>query len=180
MISAIQQTKSWIDKMVLGQALCPFAAKLIREEQLAIKLINGSRASIMHRLVGEALFLSEKNCPYSSAILVMEEGFEKFSAYLDLLYEAEALMEEAGISAQIQIASFHPEYVFEGASTDDPANYSNRSPLPLFHLLKVEDVHLAIKDYGDTNEIPEKNKISLRALGMSQIEAIYNEIKGEN
>ena len=67
--------------------------------------------------------------------------------------------------AVYQIASFHPEYRFADADADDAANYTNRSPYPMLHLLREASLESAIANYPDADAIPDNNIAKARALG---------------
>ena len=41
-----------------------------------------------------------------------------------------------------QLATFHPQYRFEGSEEDDASNYTNRSPYPVLHLLLEDQVSI--------------------------------------
>ncbi len=58
------------------------------------------------------------------------------SSYNDFLDIADALLDELELAGVIQIASFHPQYRFEGTMKDAIENYTNRSPYPMLHLLR--------------------------------------------
>jgi len=53
------------------------------------------------------------------------------------------LLSELGLEGTLQIASFHPDYCFADSEPDDAANYSNRSPFPMLHLLREASVSRA-------------------------------------
>ena len=40
----------------------------------------------------------------------------------------------------IQLATFHPQYQFSDAEEDDVENWTNRSPYPMFHLLRENEI----------------------------------------
>ena len=63
---------------------------------------------------------------------------------------AEQLLEAEGYEGVYQIASFHPEYCFEGEDVDDPANFTNRSPYPMFHLLREVQLEQALEKLPKT------------------------------
>ena len=62
------------------------------------------------------------------------------------------------------MASFHPDYCFEGEAEDDPANLTNRSPFPMFHLIREESLEKALQSYPDPQVIPERNIALLREM----------------
>ena len=89
--------------------------------------------------------------------------FLDFNDFSDL---SEALLEDLGLTDEIQIATFHPQYQFAGSQPDDIENYSNRSPYPTLHLLRQTSLTTAIDRFGDTTKIFEDNARTLRALGL--------------
>lgn len=71
----------------------------------------------------------------------------------------------------------HTDYRFQDSpSQDDADNYTNRSPFPVFHLLKVEEVTKAINDYGDTSMIWKNNKKVMNQLGVEKLKEINKKI----
>ncbi len=64
---------------------------------------------------------------------------------------------EVGADHLVQIATFHPNYVFEGVSQNARSNHTNRSPYPIFHLLRQEDVEEALENWREPMRIPERN-----------------------
>ena len=115
-----------------------------------------------------------------TALLVVTEGLAGFSEYLDLLALAEQAVSEAGLSGVIQLASFHPDYCFAGAPADDPANFTNRSPYPMFHLIREDALEAALASYRHPERIPERNVQRLRALGLEGIRALHRQVVGPN
>ncbi|MFA7679702.1 MAG: DUF1415 family protein [Pigmentiphaga sp.] len=65
----------------------------------------------------------------------------------------------------LQVASFHPDYQFEGTQKDDISNYSNRSPYPTLHLLRESSIDRAVASHPDTDRIYERNIENLQTLG---------------
>ena len=68
--------------------------------------------------------------------------------YLSLfLYTYVDSLAAADLTDYIQIASFHPQFEFGDNSDNSAGNYTNRSPFPLIHLLRVDNVSNAIESY---------------------------------
>lgn len=88
-----------------------------------------------------------------------------FLDYNDFLDDAEAAVAALGLEGEIQVASFHPDYQFEGTGPDDIENYTSRSPYPMLHLLREASVDRAVDAYPDTSRIYEKNIETLRRIG---------------
>ena len=70
------------------------------------------------------------------------------------------------LSTYIQIAPFHPLFEFEGSGPDGVDNYTNRSPYPMFHILREDDVGYAVDVLdGDASQVWKRNVELLEALG---------------
>jgi hypothetical protein len=80
-------------------------------------------------------------------------------------------LDEAGLRGIVQIAGFHPDYRFGDAPADDPANHSNRSPVPMFHLIREDHLASVLEDYPDAERIPERNIRKLRSMGLAKLRA---------
>jgi hypothetical protein len=134
----ITQTRLWLEKIVIGCNFCPFAAKPFFQDKIRYRVVpSAQKKDILETLVRECSWL-EENAETETSLLILPEGYEKFNAYLDLLDLAEQLLEKEGYEGIFQLASFHPDYRFAGTKADDAANYTNRSPYPILHLLKEE------------------------------------------
>jgi hypothetical protein len=66
----------------------------------------------------------------------------------------------------LQIASFHPDYQFDGAAPQDISNFTNRSPFAMLHLLRESSVERAVAAYPNAEAIYDKNIQTLQALGI--------------
>ncbi|WP_286851514.1 DUF1415 family protein, partial [Hydrogenophaga sp. 70-12] len=73
---------------------------------------------------------------------------------------------EHDLEGVIQVASFHPDYRFEGTEPEDITNATNRSPFPTLHLLREDSVARAVaSEGGDADAIVARNMDTLRRLG---------------
>jgi uncharacterized protein len=96
-----------------------------------------------------------------------------FDEYLGLVELAESFLEKQDKEGIYQIASFHPTYIFEGSSEDDPSNYTNRSPYPMLHLLREESVSRAIDSFPGTEKIPQRNIQYARQKGLIYMRSLW-------
>ena len=97
--------------------------------------------------------------------LVCLPMFSNFSDYLDLVYLIEEMLNNTRLNEKVQIATFHPKYQFLGTSSSDVTNLTNRSPVPMVHILLVGDVKEAINSYsGNTEDIWRKNVETMRSI----------------
>jgi hypothetical protein len=90
-------------------------------------------------------------------VLVFPEGLADFEDFLGFVGALEEFLSESGGDYYVQLAHFHPDYVFADVPADDPANATNRSPYPTVQLLRTQSVSEAVAAYGDTSRIHERN-----------------------
>lgn len=171
----IEYTLKWIRSFVVEQNLCPFAKGTLNKGTIRIITSNQKKQALaLEDLMKEIHFLDE-NPQIETSLLVFSQGFKDFFAYLELVDLAEELLEQLSYDGVYQIASFHPNYYFVDTDPEDVTNYTNRSPYPILHILREEVLDKAIQAYGDTENIPEKNKETLQKLGLEAIKRIISE-----
>ncbi len=163
--NVIEHTQQWIEAIVVGLNFCPFAKRELRKHAVRFVLNeNGDLQEGLEQLVAECEFL-DAHPETETTLLILPNGFEDFLHYLDLTQLAEDLLTEQGYEGVYQVASFHPEYCFADADTDDAANYTNRSPYPMLHLLREASLDIAIDNFPDIDSIPETNMQKARSMG---------------
>jgi uncharacterized protein len=149
--------------VVVGMNFCPFAKRELRRESVRFRVCpDTDMAEVLTELMGECAHL-DKDAGTETSLLILPEGFVDFEDYLDLAGLAEDLLADQGYEGVYQVASFHPDYRF--ADADDPANFTNRSPYPMLHLLREASLESVIDNYPDPDSIPENNIAKARALG---------------
>ena len=153
----ISQTKKWITDVVVGCNFCPFAGRELNRGTIQYKVLPGAEAAQVLSAVNEALAELDNNSAIETTLLILPSGVENFEDYLDLLAYCEDALIEAGYEGIYQLASFHPEYLFGGASPTDPANYTNRSPYPMLHFLREDSVSKAVDNHPDIDSVPATN-----------------------
>jgi len=173
---ALALTENWVERIVIGMNLCPFAAREWDNKRVRCTVCDlRSEADVLMALADELLLL-ESDGAIETTLLVLTDAFEEFKDFNQFLDLADALLESLGHVGVFQLATFHPDYVFADSDDNDPANYSNRSPLPVLHLLREASLSRAIALHPDTNEIPMRNIDYLRQLG---VEGILRRLKTE-
>lgn len=169
----IASTRAWLEQFVVGMNLCPFAAGELTANRVSFWVSTArDELSLLNDL--DAAFNRMYEDPdIGTAMLIHPDvlrDFEKYNQFLELADETLLL---SGFEGDIQIASFHPGYRFSGTQADAAENYSNRSPYPMLHLLREEQVELAVEQHGDTEQIPKRNIEHLRKLGSSELERLW-------
>lgn len=165
----ILSSKNWIKEVVVGQNFCPFAGAVFVNDTIRYRIDDGQD---VRRLLLEELQFLEENPACETTLIIYPEGLSDWSDYLDWLDFAQEILFENEFEGVYQIASFHPEYQFEGADVDDPANYTNRSPYPMLHLLREESIDRVVEGAIDTEAIPVENEKRARELGIAAMQEL--------
>ena len=177
--TVITQTKKWLSSIVIGHGLCPFAKKEFDNDRIHYVVIEQvDLEGQMATLLAECAAL-DKDESFETSLLIFRDAFSDFEDYLDMLEFATVLLKDRGYEGTYQLASFHPYYCFEGVSADDPANYTNRSPYPMLHILREASVEQAVKNYPNPAQIPERNIELTRRLGLEAMKDLLRSVKSD-
>lgn len=162
---ACATTRAWVERFVIAHNVCPFARRELVNGTIRFVEVGATKwEPALEAMIDECRRL-DATPGIETTLLVLRPGLESFDAYLDFLDVAEALLVEQGYEGIYQLASFHPDYRFEDTAVDDPANFTNRSPWPMLHLLREAGVERALANYPDPEAIPERNIERMRQLG---------------
>lgn len=165
----IHQTEHWIRSFIIELNLCPFAKQEMDKKTVRFHCSTAQTTkNALVDLSSEVALLN--NSPLiATSFLLFPSFLDNFFDYLDFVDLAEAHLSENGYEGIYQLATFHPHYCFANTAMQDVSNYSNRSPYPMLHLLREEQVEKAIAYYGNTDQIPENNIAALRQLGLTEV-----------
>lgn len=170
----LADTRRWLERAVIGLNLCPFAKAVHIKGQVHFAVCGADDvAGVMEGLDAEiAALLGHEPGKRDTTLLVLPRGFDEFLLFHDLVRQGERLIERRKLGGVLQLASFHPAFVFAGAGEDDMANFSNRSPWPTLHLLREESVDRAVAAFPEADAIYGANIETLERLGLSGWQAL--------
>lgn len=165
-------TIAWIKSVVIGCNFCPFAAKSMMQKSIRYVVVeDATKEKTLKALLDEFHFLDETSA-IETTLLIFPNHYADFASYLALVSSAEKILSRQGYDGVYQVASFHPEYCFAGADVDDPANYTNRSPYPMLHLIREESITNALKHFKDPEGIPGRNVDYAREKGLAYMQLL--------
>jgi uncharacterized protein len=170
----IFKTARWVEKVVIGLNLCPFA-KAVQVKQQVRYVVSDAEATqgLLEDLKRELEWLTAAPAAeVDTTVLIHPRVLTDFADYNEFLGDADDLLVELGLEGELQIASFHPDYCFADSAGNDPANYTNRSPYPMLHLLREASVSRALETHPEPQKIYERNIETLRALSIAGIERL--------
>jgi len=165
----ILATQHWLERIVIGLNLCPFARAPFVQQRLRYCVSHAlDEQTLLADLHTELLALHTADAQQcETTLLIHPDVLCDFLDYNDFLAIADDALRELGLDGELQIASFHPDYQFANTARDAIENYTNRSPHPTLHLLRETSVARAVESIADTDDIYRRNIATLRTLGLA-------------
>ena len=163
----LSATRRWLERAVIGLNLCPFAKSVFVKKQIRYALTAAQTADeLLAELDNElALLAATEPEQLDTTLLIHPQAMNDFLDYHFFLAEVDALIRNRGYAGVFQVASLHPQYEFAGSEPDDVANYTNRAPYPMLHLLRESSIDRAVAAFPDAADIFERNIETMEKLG---------------
>ncbi|HHI4953920.1 DUF1415 domain-containing protein [Vibrio parahaemolyticus] len=170
-----QQVDQWLNDVVIGLNLCPFAAKPQRNKQIKIFVSEATQEEalledILLQLIELSTTEPEK---LETTLVVVPNMLQDFWDYNFCIDWVEGLIKQQDWEGIFQVATFHPDYCFGGAAPEDDENLTNRSPYPIFHLIREESMEKVLKHYPDPESIPDTNIARVSALSEEERKKLF-------
>ncbi|MDT3485135.1 DUF1415 domain-containing protein [Stenotrophomonas maltophilia] len=175
----ITATRLWLERIVIGLNLCPFAKAVYVKDQVRFVLSDATTPeALVEQLAEELVLLRDTPAEQiDTTLIVHPQVLTDFLDYNDFLDNADAAIEALDLQGILQVASFHPDYQFEGVAADDASNYTNRAPFPTLHLLREDSVARAVDVYPDPDVIVERNIQTLDRIG---VDGWHRRLRGDD
>jgi hypothetical protein len=164
---ALAETAAWLDRIVIGLDLCPFAPAVRRQGRVRFVHTSATEIEGLLEVFCEEIgrLLDTPADAIETTLLVHPRVLLDFDDYNDFLDLADAALEALGAVGVLQVASFHPHYRFAGSADGDLADATNRSPWPTLQLLREASIAAATAGEPDSARIYEANIARMHALG---------------
>ncbi len=166
----ITQCQKWIQQFVIGLNFCPFANFVFVQKKIDYQVLFAAKRK---DIIANTLAICQKLTAISekeTALLILATTWGDFNQYLNLVEILNNQLKINNLSDVFQIATFHPDYVFEGKNYDDASNFTNRSPYPILHILRQSSITWAVKNHPNTLEIPKQNIQTAEKIGYQQLQ----------
>jgi hypothetical protein len=166
---ALQQTQRWLERAVIGLNLCPFAKAVHTKGQIRwVECEATSSMAVLQMLAQELQHLAGADAALvDTTLIVAPKLLPRFADFNDFLGVADDALAELQLDGTLQIAAFHPQWVFAGTTAGDIGNHTNRAPYPTLHLLREASVARAVAAYPDAEAIYGRNIETLQRLGLA-------------
>lgn len=176
--SALIDTLDWLEGVVIGYNLCPFAEAPMLRSELGIEVVVGTdQTEILAAVLAECLRLRKSDARGTALVVCPDLCPNNFLAFLEVYnILVEGVLPDQELDETIQIAPFHPLFLFgnndddwEGGDNNDEDdaidNYTNRSPHPIFHVLREAEVEKAVDALdGNAEKVWQRNVDLLQAM----------------
>ena len=175
----IAYTSAWVEQVVIGLNLCPFAKPVHTKGQIDYFLSHARDETTLAadlRLAMQRLIASTPDS-MDTCLLIHPWVLSDFFDYNNFLDIADEILDELELIGVLQIASFHPHYQFAGTTEDDVTNCTNRSPFPMLHLLREESLDKATAALPDANVIVDRNLNTMITLGHEGWNRLQSQLK---
>lgn len=171
----IAATREWLEKAVIGLNLCPFAKSVYVKNQVRFKVSDAATPqALAEELAAELELLAETSADkIDTTLLIHPQTLQRFLDFNDFLDIADAIVEELQLDGELQIASFHPKFQFDGTGINDIENFTNRSPYPTLHLIREASIARAVEAFPEAEMIYEKNIETVTRLGIEGWKALF-------
>jgi hypothetical protein len=154
----IAQTKKWLLDVVIGCNFCPFAHKEFKNDTIKYAIDNSENELLQLEFLQNECDFLDSNPSTETTLIIYPTQYKRFQDFLDWIDKSNDLIEELGYYGTYQLATFHPDYCFEGESPEDASNYTNRSIYPMLHLLREKTIlDIALKQEAYLESIPTRN-----------------------
>ncbi len=165
----VAHVRAWLQNIVIDLQLCPFAERELKAQKVRFTVTRANHEDSLLLALQSELQLLEQDSSIETSLLIHPDVLQDFDDYNQFLNLADTVLHVLQLEGVYQIAGFHPDYQFADTRSDDVANYTNRSPYPMLHLLREASVERAIGTHPDIASVPVDNIARMRRLGTKRL-----------
>lgn len=179
MENTLSLTKYWLEKIVIGLDLCPFA-RIPYELGLVrtVECLEDGEEEMLASFLEELERLNDTDArELSTTLIVYPNGPVSFLNFNDFVMDLEGMLEEADLSEVFQLVAFHPQFVFDDTDFEEVGNLVNRAPFPILQIIRAEEIMNAMKNPKDGEAISMRNDKKLNALSTEARDSLFFYLK---
>lgn len=163
----------WLEETIIGLDLCPFARKPFLEGKVLVKELPGETPFEAQDQFLDALNSFQAQKIFVTALLVYPDWKIPFQDFFEFSQDCESLLIDLDLQNEYQLVAFHPDFCFEGLKPSDRANLVNSSPLPLIHILRINDLDLAGMSGNEAETMSFGNTKKLKSMSDEELKKHY-------
>lgn len=163
----------------MGLDLCPFARIPYQKGQIrVVECEDATEEGQVGFFMEELDLLNQtESTDVATTLIVYPRASACFSEFNDFVGDLEFMLEEAQLDDVFQLVAFHPGFVFENTDFEHLGNFVNRSPFPVLHILRSEDVARALKNPKDGEIISFNNDKKLHEMERQELDELFYYLK---
>jgi len=159
------QTRAWLEQVIIAERFCPFAKEPLMQDKVCFEASDSTELEQCLEDVISACQRLDKDSNIETTLVIFANNFDDFYSFLHFIELANTLLVQQHYEGVYQLAHFHPQYCFAGEAESDPANYTNRAPFPVIHILRERSLEQQLEQYKNPEKIPQRNISHARRLG---------------
>ncbi len=167
----IEAVNHWLREFIINLNICPFAKVPFELGQVRVSATLGEEFEEQLLFFANELEWTTQN-PDHTTLVIFAQASDDFENFLDFVAACEAYLEDQRLSQDYQLVPFHPKFKFEGMDEQERANWVNRSPYPLIHILAREQIAKVLSDPLEGERISKRNEDKLNSLDPLQAKQI--------
>lgn len=170
----IEEIRHWLDLTIIELNLCPFASLPNQNNQVRFSLVKGSdNENILSMFIQELEHLNTDENKEETSIIILPDMSPNFRVFNDFVGMLEDSLFEVNLHEEFQIVGFHPKFNFKGLKDNNRANWVNRSPYPLIHILKTSSIARLKLNAREGEQISFRNENRLNELTDKEIKKYF-------
>lgn len=171
-MNKLTDINQWLEKTIIELNLCPFAKEPFLKKSLRINICEENINSFnIYSFKDQIKQLETESI--ETILWVFSNLQINYLDFNDLSLEFEEQLEQLNLEDKYQLVIFHPDFYFGGVHPSDKANWVNRSPLPLIHILRKDSLDKAMASEEVAKNLSLLNEKKIKALSKDELEYYF-------
>lgn len=165
----LSQCQYWIEQVIIKWSICPFAKKVWQTDDIDYQIVESAdMEDQVLAVMGQIQLMKAQNSP-DTALLILPNGCEAFDDYLLLVDICNELLAQQDELSFVQLASFHPDYLFAEEPEQSASHFTNRAPWPIIHLIRQASIAKVLEQFPEPESIPVRNIELMQQIGYDEL-----------
>lgn len=166
----------WLEQAVIGLNLCPFARAVHVKGLVRWVVLNGvsDPETVREAAIEEMRRLQDTPASETdTTLIVLPDALHDFDDFNRFVESLSSGLKRLGLRGVLQIASFHPQFLFAGEAPESRSHFTNRAPYPTLHLLREDSIARAVERHPDPDAIWQANMDRLEGMDPAEFEQVF-------
>ena len=164
-IDIVAQCQYWVEQVIIKWSICPFAKAVWQTNDIGYHVVAAPELEDQVVAVLQHVKQMKDNPSPDTNLLIFPHGCDDFTNYLVLLDVCNDILEQRNELSFVQLASFHPDYLFADEDEHSASHFTNRAPWPILHIIRQSSIANALQSFPDPESIPSRNIELMQQIG---------------